>query len=908
MRRALGGLALAVALCGAGATSAPAHADDVLDFLEARGLDSLAALRVEQLAADASAEDRAQLLDRLAEIFARVLDTTDDRATQERLLERADVLVEELSTAKGDALRVSAARTRYRDAARLAEGIRAGIPGDATKASSTLSAQATSLLDVAKRAEKRADEIDKRAERANGLARDLAVEAMQEERSMAGQARYLAAWSLLYRGFLAKSREDTEKARAIFADLLGARDGKLDPADISEDLRSDEAFASAILGMALAKARIEGYPESSTFLKLLEADETHPSVRDALDGWKLVAALEARAFGTARGHFGRVAPRDDAANWARVAVSRSVEDGDAASSSEGTKDAGILLREAIATLAARRDLAAIRDLTGRYGDGILGSDDQGFIPRYVRAVRLYDESQNAILKAEGDEDVLESAEVRGPSQSAADALGAALEAKDIAQYEEAAQSCRLMRAWSLRGAGRFDDAAKSFDAVVEASVGARAEDAARAAIACVDDLRGETTDAAVRDAAEKDLVARIDAFLSRFPASDHVPALLVRKIAVVADPTSTDVDRLLQVKPDTKEWLPARRQALSALYRTFRGGKEPRADVGRRYVEILGELPVDPKTQLPASSPAIARQALEVVLANEVRDLKTAVSLIAALEIAGAAGEFDIREADEEISYRKLQLAILSERWADVEAALAPFEKPEATELWADAALRLAIRGAESKRRSTPSDSPARAGYVATIVRAGDTIFERAGGPAVALADGAKDAQAFAQLARVALDARVELVRSSADADSAKAGMPLAEALLAKAPRDATLLRAAANLAEAAGEYETAANHLRALVGGLPARTNPWFEAKVDQMRVLAKLDPQRARTVIDQYRTLYPDLGPEPWRTRIAELDAQVPKSAAGARGGSGGSVEEAAPGDRSSGSSSRSSEGGTR
>jgi hypothetical protein len=164
-------------------------------------------------------------------------------------------------------------------------------------------------------------------------------------------------------------------------------------------------------------------------------------------------------------------------------------------------------------------------------------------------------------------------------------------------------------------------------------------------------------------------------------------------------------------------------------------------------------------------------------------------------------------------------------------------------------------------------------------VRAGDAILLRAGGPAVALADTTKDSQAYAQLARVALDARVELVKSSADADSAKAGLPIAEALLAKTPRDATILRAAAGLAEAAGNYEDAANHLRALVGGLPARTNPWFEAKVDQMRVLAKLDPVRARTVIDQYRTLYPDLGPEPWRTRIAEIDATVPKSTGGSR-----------------------------
>jgi hypothetical protein len=869
---------VALSLC-MGCIGGAARADDVLDFLEARGLDSLAALRVEELASKASPEDRAQLLDRLAEIFARVLDTTEDQATQERLLARADALVEDLATAKGDALRVSAARTRYRDAARLAEGIRAGIPGDATAASATLSAQAAALLEVAKRAEKRAADIDKRAERASGLARDLAVDALNEERSMAGQARYLAAWSLLYRGFLAKSQEDTTRARTIFGDLLGASEGKLAPDDISADLRSDEAFASAILGYALATARVQGFAESSNYLKLLESDGTHPSIGEALPGWKLIAALEARSFSDARKFFARVAPREDAANWARVAVSRAVEDGDAANSSNGAKDAAVLLNEAVATLAARRDLSAIRDLVGRYGEGILGTDAAGFVPRYVRAVRLYDEAQSAIAKAGDDEDKLTSAEVRGPSQEAADALGAALEAADVKQYEDAAQSCRLMRAWSLRGAGRFADGAQAFDEVAAASLGERAEDAARAAIACIDDQHRQTTDVASRDAAEKELIARIDAYLSRFPASDAVPSLLVRKIALVADPASGDIERLLQVRPDTKEWLPSRRQALSALYRAFRAGKEPREETGKRYLQILGELPADPKTQLPASSPAIARQALEVVLANEVRDLKTAMSLIAALEAAGAAGEFDLRAADEEIAYRKLQLAILSERWADVEAALAPFEKPEATELWADAALRLAIRGAEGKRRSTPSDSPARAGYVATIVRAGDAILLRAGGPAVALADTTKDSQAYAQLARVALDARVELVKSSADADSAKAGLPIAEALLAKTPRDATILRAAAGLAEAAGNYEDAANHLRALVGGLPARTNPWFEAKVDQMRVLAKLDPVRARTVIDQYRTLYPDLGPEPWRTRIAEIDATVPKSSGGSR-----------------------------
>ena len=44
---------------------------------------------------------------------------------------------------------------------------------------------------------------------------------------------------------------------------------------------------------------------------------------------------------------------------------------------------------------------------------------------------------------------------------------------------------------------------------------------------------------------------------------------------------------------------------------------------------------------------------------------------------------------------------------------------------------------------------------------------------------------------------------------------------------------------------------------------------------MLAKLDPARARQVLAQYRALYPDLGPEPFRTRIREIEATLPAEA---------------------------------
>jgi hypothetical protein len=862
--------------------AAEAHADDVLEYLEARGLDALAVERLELLARNAETSERGPWLDRLAAQLARLLESTPEGAQLERLVTRAQQLTSSLSPATADGLRVSIARARYRGAAYAAESIRAGILADAQAAARTLSEQSTILLEVAERADKRASDLDRRLERADGVGRDLLEQAMNEELGVAGQARYLAAWSLLYRGALARSRADLERAERLFIDMLGGREGRLAPNEVSEDLRSDEAFASAILGLGLAKARLAGFGEAARWLELLELRTTNPSVREAVAGWKMVAALDALAFGAARSAFSSLAGREDVGNWARVAVARAVEDG------AGDDEAGALLREALAQLASARELSVVRALVERYGDGILGDDAQGFVPRFIRGARIYDESQKLIDAAEGDDARLESDEVIGTARRAAEALNSALAAEDTERFTEAAMSCRLMLAWSLRVAQEPEQAAKLFEEVAAASVGRRAEEAARMGIACLDDARSKTRDVAVRARLDGEIVVRIDVFLSRFPSSDHVVDLLVRKVASQASPDSADIDELLQVARENPGWLASRKQAAAALYRIFRGGSQSRAETGKRYLAVLAELPVDPANGLPASSASIARQALEVVLAAEVRDVRVATSLLEALDRATTSGEFDRREADEELAYRRLQLAMYANRWANVEAALAPFEKPEATKIWADAALRLAVRGAEARRRAAEPDAPERGAYVATIVRGVDAILERDGGVEQALDPKSEGVAARIAFARIGLDARVELLMSTSDPEEGRKGLRIADTLLANAPRDATLLRGAAMCAESAGNLERAAEALRALVAGLAPRTTPWFDAKVDQLRVLSRLDPARARAVLSQYRSLYPDLGPPAVRERILEIareiDRATPENAPDAPNSGGG------------------------
>ncbi|MFN5661879.1 MAG: hypothetical protein ACK48N_07300, partial [Planctomyces sp.] len=85
------------------------------------------------------------------------------------------------------------------------------------------------------------------------------------------------------------------------------------------------------------------------------------------------------------------------------------------------------------------------------------------------------------------------------------------------------------------------------------------------------------------------------------------------------------------------------------------------------------------------------------------------------------------------------------------------------------------------------------------------------------------------------------------------------------AERDA-LLRTA-ELAEGAGNAKLSLDCWRKLLVGLPQGSPEWFRARFESIRILAITDAEAARVAIAQHRVLYPDLGPEPWGSRIRDL-----------------------------------------
>jgi tetratricopeptide (TPR) repeat protein len=91
------------------------------------------------------------------------------------------------------------------------------------------------------------------------------------------------------------------------------------------------------------------------------------------------------------------------------------------------------------------------------------------------------------------------------------------------------------------------------------------------------------------------------------------------------------------------------------------------------------------------------------------------------------------------------------------------------------------------------------------------------------------------------------------------AAQPL-DTILEAYPDDAEYLRRAGLAHFRARHFARALEIWRTLLAGLPAGSEGWCEAKYQQICCLAEIDAPRARSVLNQFQTIYPELGPGRW------------------------------------------------
>lgn len=838
-----------------------AGADELAAYLERLRLNRLLVEHLErELASGLGSEDRSRLVERLAELYPELLEREQDPAKRAELAKASQAFLERENPKQGDVLRLSLLRARYRSAARAAEDVRVALVDDAAGgvANQQLEAIAKEAGQLRQRLELRVRDLERRSDRTGGFEGELAVGKTDRVRGLLQEALSLEAWSLYYRSVLGGDRGLADAAQGLFARILDTGSAYPSPKDVSLDLRANEFYANAVLGMALAKSRTESLPTALEWLALLEEPRTAESIRRQLPAWRLVAAIDRREFAQAREILKPLLADSSApVPWLRLAAVGGLRaEGEAAAN----PDARALAREAIAGLASRRELGQVADLARRFGDAALGTN--GFAPLYVKGVLAFERAKGlgdrgAALESYGE---------------AVEALGLALGSGDAGDYGPAAATCRSLLGWGHYERGEYQAAFEAFDKASELAA-ARDEEADWMSLVCLEKLLPGAGDG--RSELESQLRSRMDRFLAKHPSSDKVPQLLQRRMALSDAPRREDLDRLLGMDDRTPGAAEGKRQAVAGYYRLFRATAEGDAkiEIGQRFLDAAKHLGPDDGHHfdgLPGGDVVIARQVLEVALASGIGDLEFASGVLDRLEALVAAKQVDASSFVGELAVRRVQIELGRDRLDPALERLAALEAGgEAMAKPLDVARRYVFRWASSHFGDAQPPVPRKA-IVMAAWRTGQALLATA-------ANGAPLEQALSSdvasaVAQRTFEAGVEAFLATDDRAVGEQALAIGKALLSRSPRDPALLESIAALAGPLGDRDLASQSLRRIVAGTNQGSDRWFRAKLALLELLAASDPAQARAVLEQHKQLRPDLGPAPYGDRFRELDRTLP------------------------------------
>jgi hypothetical protein len=197
----------------------------------------------------------------------------------------------------------------------------------------------------------------------------------------------------------------------------------------------------------------------------------------------------------------------------------------------------------------------------------------------------------------------------------------------------------------------------------------------------------------------------------------------------------------------------------------------------------------------------------------------------------------------------------------------------DASGLWSRLAARAMFRFANTRWREAQRMGRADRAAAALVIQSGSRVLEEYEDDADAL----RQPTVIASFAVVA-EAAMEVWERSGDADTGRRALSLFEKLLQVRPNNAAFLRSTALLCERLDRRDRALECWRTLVAGTSSSSEAWFEAKFHLIDLLARIDPARARAVMDQHKQLNPDYGPDPWGARLKALDLDPRLAPAGA------------------------------
>jgi hypothetical protein len=857
---------LAIVCAAAMMVSPAARADEVADYLRRHGLHRLLAVHLEQQLKGLGGEARDELVLELAGIYALLLESTEGPALLADVQERSRRLLAAASASVGEELRLALLRGSYRGAESIAERyrLRQSNAEELQRARETFAEIIPKLTRLRTQIEGRLRQTENRLMRSGGAAATDLARRAEATQGLLTQSTFLTAWALYYQSWLNDRPDNARVAEGLFAKLLAAESPRPQPQDISVDLRSMEAMSRSILGMGLCRSLTASSATAIEWLNLLDHDRAYAPLREQLPAWMMAVHLEHGEFRAALSILAAVSENGDGElplAWIRLAAVHALE------AEQRSRQAADLARLAVAMLAARGELSVVLDLAERYGTDVLG--DSGFAVRYVRGVQLYDRARDA----HGHDEATGDARVAALYREAIGQFDGALAEDDAEGYPEAAASCRWLIGWCRFFQGEYLAAREVFETAVDHLGPDQAPEAMWMAVVCLD----KAVEAGGDEALAQTLSNLIDQALTRFPSSPRAPKLRLKR-AMRAGASPEVVEELLDISADNDVYVAARRRAAQILYQLFRQASgEQRLAYGNEYLAVALPLLGAAADELDHTDRAAieeyvarSRRVLEVALAEGIGRATAAGTVLADFETLAQRDGVDLSEYEDEIDCRRIQQLLLIEDPAAAEpiADLLWERNPES--VWTRVAERALFRYGVERSRSADARSAAGRSNLQLVVHHGQRILTEFEDQPEALSQR----RVLVYYSTVA-GALLQLAESGGGRAQAQQALDLYEKLLAAAPTDARILRATAVLSERLDNIDQALRCWRTLAAGSTIGTEAWYEARFHLITLLAEIDPARARAVMDQHKQLNPDYGPEPWSSRMRQLDLRIPAAA---------------------------------
>lgn len=884
--------------------------DRVEAYLLDRGMLTVLARQLEiRIAESTVSRERLAMAERLAMVYARLLSAAETLEQQRHWEAAGERLLRSVPEANTLELRLAMARASYTRAEKIAEQYALRMIDEQERVSTRL--RMAELQDrlalIGRDADRRVRELEREEDRGGRSDSEFLREALEQARRQRSMAYYLAGWSSFYQAELSDHPlEPSTQAIRYFGWLLGAereQEATLD-AFSPATLQFEHIARSALAVAACYSMRGQG-STATQWLRTIEHEDSLPeSVRGLLETRWLTVSAQSGDWASIDDRVSRIRrtsllrsnqPVGPAGQAMPVLLARLLGVlcfEEIARSSEGVSVDWRVerLRDiALGDLLVQNQLGHVLDLARRYGTERFG--DTSFISLHVRGLSVYQKARD--LHSASDTSSDEPTRDPGVAElyrEAAALFGHSLRAGDAELFEVAFSNTSMLLGLSLYYSGKDASAPDSLvnaaDALERAAAGftsrERAADALWMAIRSLDAQLDRAEDGIQRDAVASRRGILIERFLREYPENQKTSALIIRLVESEGMSDEQRISLLLTVPQSNPLRDNALRVAARIAYEAYRDTASGERDfAAARFMDIAEPLMVsehrigiggDETSQRAAVGRA--RQIIEASLTMRVPDLDRARRAIDLLERMIRDNFATAHEVSSELRFRRAQYELASGRPEQAERIIESLR--DERDRFGDSSLLMFFRDAtlELERAEGTGDTERIAESAQRVVRIGlefvDQLIRDSAAPETLRAVQARSAKAAMLLWEINFD--------SASRD---VSLLLYRAVLEHEPRNRDALRGVAVLAESAGDAHAALEAWRILLAGYRSGTDEWFEARTAHLRVLSRVDRTRAIAVMRQHAVLYPQLGPEPYRTMLeaiaADLGVEVPAAGGG-------------------------------